>query len=470
MSGGSLISQLWWTNPASAAMDSYCRLTPEAIAEKENLRQSFLKGDGKAQSQYQELLKQQGEMLRQCRSRTWPQDQAIWLRVYPCDISPGAIDRILDQVVNKGYNKVFVEVFFDGQVLLPPADNPTPWIPVVRTPGAEKVDLLAQTIQKGRERGLKVYAWLFTMNFGYNYAQRPDRQGVLARNKKGENSITFVHDQSQAFIDPYNKQAQSDYYRLVEAVLKRRPDGVLFDYVRYPRGTGAYSLVSKVEDLWLYGDASLQALYQRAQNNKGRELITRYVTRGNITAKDLAEVNSLYPQEGTPLWQGRDASGGSGLSILRLDLWYLTVAHAAQGVIDFVSLASSAVERQGIPTGAVFFPEGNESVGQIGFDSRLQAWDKFPVYLERHPMSYGICGNTDCIVEQVKRVVSMTSGQTKIMPAIAGLWGQEYKSRPSLEAQMQAIRAAFPQISAMSHFAFSWQEPQIESDRRSCNL
>ncbi len=54
--------------------------------------------------------------LRFCRSRHWLQEQAIWLRLYSCDTRPGSIESILDRIVAKGYNIVYLEVFADGQV------------------------------------------------------------------------------------------------------------------------------------------------------------------------------------------------------------------------------------------------------------------------------------------------------------------------------------------------------------------
>nr|WP_232826306.1 hypothetical protein [Cyanothece sp. BG0011] len=186
----------------TATASNYCQLSPQAIAQKENLLKNALKGDRQAQQTYQTLIQKHALELRRCRQQTWPQEQAIWLRLYPCDVRPGSIDAVLDRIVSKGYNTVYIETFANSQVLLPPADNPTPWDTVIRTPGAENVDLLAQTIKKGRERGLKMYAWLFTLNFGYAYAQRSDRQQVLARNGKGQDSTSYVHDGAQAFVDP----------------------------------------------------------------------------------------------------------------------------------------------------------------------------------------------------------------------------------------------------------------------------
>lgn len=470
----SLIGQSGFIQPVQAASEAYCRFSQEEISTKEKLLKSSLEKDSQAYQKYKTIVRRHGQLLNQCRSQTWPKTQAIWLRLYPCDISPGSLDYVLDRIVNLGYNQVHLEVFYDSQVLLPPADNPTPWIPVVRSPGAENVDLLEQTIKKGHERGLKVYAWLFTMNFGYTYAQRADRQDSLARNGRGQDSLEVVHDRSQAFIDPYNRQAQIDYYRLVDAVRKRQPDGVLFDYIRYPRGTGQNSLVSNVKDLWIYGSASTQALYERAKNKKAVALMEKYMNKGKITTNDLTALDLLYPEENLPNWQGQTVSVDNerpSASILNSQLWFLTVAHAAQGIIDFLSFAAVPLQRQNIPTGAVFFPGGNRLVGKSGFDSRLQAWDKFPASMEWHPMAYAVCnGGTSCITDQIKTVTNLTPSGTKVIPALAGAWGKTYNNHPSLEAQMAALRRETPQIDAVSHFAYSWIEPEIDRQRKFCNL
>ncbi|MFN6466376.1 MAG: family 10 glycosylhydrolase [Nostoc sp. DedVER02] len=465
------------TEPARAQATQYCQLSSSVAQEKEKLRLSALKGNQDAQTRYQNLLKKQAQELQQCRTKTWPQIQAIWLRLYPCDIQPGIIDQIMDRIVNRGYNQVNLEVFYDGQVLLPAKANPTVWPSIIRTPGTENIDILATAIQKGRQRGLKVYAWMFTNNFGYTYAQRRDRESAIARNGKGQSSLYVVDNGSQVFIDPYNSQAKSDYYQLVKEVLRRRPDGLLLDYVRYPRQAGSDSIATKVSDLWLYSPATQEALFKRALNYKGLDLIRRYLSKGYVTAGDIAEIDQLYPQEGEPLWQGRipPAAQKSILSatdrqpLLQWELWQLAVAHAMQGILDFVNIASYPAKQQGVSTGVVFFPDGNQTVGQ-GYDSRLQPWDRFPTTLEWHPMSYGNCGNASCIVAQVQRVLSMAKPGTKVIPALAGKWGESISNRPSLEVQMQALRKFAPQLKGVSHFAYSWQYPQNDNDRKFCRV
>ncbi|NJK76475.1 MAG: hypothetical protein HC942_23880 [Microcoleus sp. SU_5_6] len=516
----SFVCQFVENQPVFAQTTAYCQLAKEQANIKEDLRRAALSGKPEAQQAYIAMLNKHAREIAECRRKTWPQTQAIWLRLYPCDVKPGEIDRVLDKVVNQGYNQVYIETFYDGQVLLPQADNPTVWPSVLRNRGYEKYDLLERAIAKGKQRGLKVYSWLFTMNFGYTYSQRADRQQAIARNGKNQTSLTVIqdaglHDQSgeshatHVFIDPYSSQAKQDYSLLVNQVLRRKPQGILFDYIRYVRGVGPASVATKVQDLWIYGQSSQQALLQRATNQQGRDLIQRYLAKGFITTSDVQAVVKQYPAEQEPLWQGRiprpiaavtpapkkptatattasrKPSTGRPNSptpspsptpplpdtgMLQKDLWQLSVAHAVQGILDFFSMAIAPAQRMGITAGAVFFPNGNQKVNQGGFDSRLQPWDRFPASVEFHAMSYGNCGDVSCIVPQVQRTVSLAPAGAKIIPAIAGDWGKSVSNRPSLEVQMRAIRSAVPQINAISHFSYGWQEPEDERARQTCRL
>ena len=62
----------------------------------------------------------------------------------------------------------------------------------------------------------------------------------------------------------------------------------------------------------------------------------------------------------------------------------------------------------------------------------------------------------------------MAKPGTQVMPALAGKWGGSISNRPSLEAQMQALRQFAPQIKGVSHFAYSWQFPEHDGDRKFC--
>lgn len=486
--------------PASAFT---CRVDPAIGDRKQALLQATLQEQEGAFEAYRTLVSEEARRLQQCRSRAWPQTQAIWLRLYPCDLQPGVLEQVFDEIVNQGYNRVYIETFFDGRVVLPANRNPTVWPSVVRQPEWADADLLALALQKSRERGLVSYAWFHGLNFGYAYSQRGDRQEALARNGYGKNSLDvlgtgvteFIGDADKVFVDPYSPQGRADYLAAVGAVLERRPDGLLIDYIRYPRQTGPASVAARVKDLWVYSPASFQALIQRGTNNEGRALIERYLRQGYLTQTDVETVSALYPDEREPLWQGRsptplpqtqnaNSSGNTGnsngtskppalppiserLGPMQWQLWLLSVNHAYQGVADFLHAVTAPAKQMGVPTGAVFFPEGKNTVGQ-GYDSRLQGWDRFTQVGEWHAMAYGVCGQTTCITDQVKRVVDEAPPGMEVAPVLVGAWGRSVENRPSLEDQMMAIRRVTPTVNSVSHFDFGRVAPQLTQARRAC--
>ena len=464
----------------AASVNRYCQLSQSDVDAKESLRVAALSGDATAERQYRELSAQHVAEVQNCRRSQWPENQAVWLRLYPCDLQPGRLDAVMDRIVNLGYNQVYIEAFSNGQVLLPKNDNPTVWPSLVQAPEFADRDLLAEAIDAAHDRDLRAYAWMFTMNFGYSYGQRSDRRQVLARNGSGADTLD-VADQGNsgssedAFVDPYNQVAQADYAQMVRAVIARQPDGALYDYVRYPRLTGAGSVVSNVRNLWIYGPAANQAFIERGTNYKGKELIRRFMRRGYLTDGDITQVDNLYPTEGEPLWQSRNppttdpkdlAPASERRPGLQNELWRLSVAHAIQGVVDFLQAAATPARQAGLPTGAVFFPYGNRAVGS-GYDARLQHWNRFPSWMDSHPMAYAVCGNTGCIMNEVLEVVRV-KGAANVKPALAGRWGVTESNRPSLESQMDALQRAAPQINTVSHWAFSWQDAEFERSRKFC--
>ena len=467
------------TPSAEAAVNRFCQLSQADVDTKETLRVAASQGDAAAQQQYQTLLQAHISEVHSCRDRQWPENQAIWLRLYPSDLQPGRLDALMDRILNRGYNQVYIEAFSNGQVLLPKNDNPTVWPSVVQADEFANRDLLAEAIEAARDRNIEAYAWMFTMNFGYSYGQRSDRRQVLARNGAGIDTLEYADQgnsgpSEDAFVDPYNRQAQGDYAQMVRAVLARRPDGALYDYVRYPRLTGPSSVVSNVRNLWIYGPAANQAMVERGTNNKGKELIRRFLQQGYLTDGDVAQVDRLYPNEGEPLWQSRNppavdpkdlAPASARRPGLQEELWRLSVAHAIQGVVDFLQAGALPARQSGIPAGAVFFPFGNRAIGS-GYDARLQHWNRFPAWMDAHPMSYATCGNTSCIVNEVQRVLSVRSNPRTVKPALAGVWGGQRGNRPSLEAQMDVLQRAAPQINTVSHWSFSWQDPEFDRVRK----
>ncbi|MGB7417369.1 MAG: hypothetical protein WA902_24445 [Thermosynechococcaceae cyanobacterium] len=361
------------TPPAQAQIPGYCQSSEQSALQQEELLKQAIKGNQGAKQRYQSMVQQNASRLRTCRSQSWPQTQAVWLRLYECDLKPGVLDSLMDRIVNRGYNRINIEVFYGGQIMLPPGDNPTAFDSIVRKPEYARRDLLAEAMQKARERGIAPYAWAFSMSYGEKYGSRPDRQGALARNGSGKTSAMVTSsasseiqelagDVDKVFVDPYSPEARQDYRRMVDAIAKRKPDGVLFDYIRYPRQTGGASVATKTSDLWIYGRASQNVLLSRATNEKGRAVLEHYMAQGALSVSTLEAFDQRYPNDGAAMWQGRQVPTYTKLPpasarIVRLnnDLWLLSVAHAYQGIVDFLTAAAKPLQQQGIQAGAVFF-------------------------------------------------------------------------------------------------------------------
>ncbi len=442
-----------------------------------------------AAERYRALIGSHAQQLQACRAQTWPQTQAVWLRLYDTDALPGVLDEVLDRIVNRGYNQVFVETFYDGRVLLPEADNPTPWRSVMQEAVAAGIlpadtDLLAQVIAKGHERGLQVHAWMFALNFGYSFSERSERAPLLARNGFGETSIAqarfdpsllidgqaFYEDAYETehlFVDPYHPQARQDLINAITAILARQPDGILFDYIRYPTAVGADKWVSHPHELWIHSEASRTALLNRMPNRRERELLQRYLQSGSLSGGDVAQVDSQYADEPLPAVMDRLRTHTRRAQRYQAQFWQQAVDHALQGVIDFLAAVAEPVQAEGIPVAAVFFPGGNR-IQDGTYDAKLQPWDRFPATIERHPMSYAICGEdrADCVAEQVGEVIANTPVGTPICPILAGTWGQAFGGHASLEIQMQALQTEHSQLQCVSHFVYSWMEPDSDRERK----
>jgi len=463
-----LASNIFGAGRSEAQAVPSCQINAKQVILKSTLLKSASAGDASALEQYNQLVKTHAAELARCRQSSWPKTQGIWLRVYPCDLKSGQLEQVLDNISNFGYNRIYLNTFYDGRVLLPKNNNPTLW-PSVVGDEEKNADMLAKVIQLARQRGIKVYAWVFAMNFGPGYANRADRKAAIARNGYGETNLQDpsglpdVVKVAHIFVDPFSTQARMDLRILINAVAQRKPDGIVFDYIRYPHRTE--SIVSNVRDLMIYGLSSGKTLLSRGLTGQGRELIYQYLKDGKITKK-VALRSQLwrFPNQQT----ASKASAKKGQNINQA-LWQLSLAHARTGVIEFLESVSEPARRQNIPTGAVFFPKANRTFGE-GVDARLQPWNEFTNVTEWAPMSYSTCGSANCILEEISLVLQQQTGNQVICPVLAGYWGRDVGSRVSLETQMLAVRGKFPQIDCVSHFAYSWLDLAADRQRRDCKL
>jgi len=448
-----------------ARIQPFCWLTEAETLEKAALLRAATAGDRNARSRYQSLVVRHRQSLRDCRQKSWLRTLGVWIRLYPCDLKSGQLEQVLDNVTNLGYSRIYVNTFYNGQVLLPAQANPTLWPSVVGQSDSQE-DLLARAIALGRERGVEVHAWLFTMNFGPTYAARRDRQDVFARNGFGQTNLedpTSAPTESQpghVFIDPYSAQAREDFTAVVRAIAQRQPDGMVFDYIRYPQRQE--TVIRDVRRLKIFSPASLRQLFARVVSPLGQELVAEYLKSGTLRDRP-------FPAN-TPLW--RDPFTQRTVTLtpdLRNDLWQFALAHARYGVKEFLESATLPPRQSGIPTAAVFFPRAALTHGS-GVDTRLQPWTLFTQVTEWVPMVYAQCGAIGCILEELSLVMQFFGRSPRICPVFAGTWRTATPQRLPLENQILGAKQAFPMLDCVSHFAYSWLDPADDQRRRQCKL
>lgn len=387
---------------------------------KENLRKNLPNN----QALYQTLLAKHKDNLTTCRQKDPIKTQALWLRLNPQDAkSDNAIDGTLDQIVNQGYNAVIVEMLGNGQILLPVGDNPTSW----RSLTAELVksgeisasyDLWAEVIRKGRERGLRIYGKVSSL--------------------KGLNSDT-------GFVDPYSSQVRLDFSVAIATLLKRQPDGILFDDLSYPPA-------NNVKNLNIYGTASRQALIDSMPPST-RDLMTIYLEAGKITPEAIANL----PQNSNLSLKDLALVATTAEQIL----WEVAKTHTLRGIVVFLNGAIATINdssgSSSVAIGAMFTPNDQKSSNQkFEASGNLSIWERFPPSIERYPQIYAVCGTgntgvtiryTQCVADAVLKVVN-ANPQAKVCPVLA----KSGSGIPSLEIQTQAIRAAVPKISCIAHY------------------
>ena len=165
--------------------------------------------------------------LRLLRRRV-PSDRFIrrgmWLRPYRSDLSDGHLLEVLDHATDWGITDLYIEDFWGGELAEP---SPSHLFPA-RYPG---YSLLKAYAEAAHRRGIRVHAWLHTLDFGPVYAARhPDR---LVYDGWGHTS--GATEKGSHAVDPGLKANREKLEKLVTELSKSGfVDGIILDYLRYP--------------------------------------------------------------------------------------------------------------------------------------------------------------------------------------------------------------------------------------------
>lgn len=147
--------------------------------------------------------------------------KGLWIRPYRRDASALDVLEVMDNAQSLGITDLFVEAFRGGRTNY--KGNPT-------FPSRYAEDVLEVYTREGRRRGIKIHAWIHTLDFGPDWAKaHPD---TLVLDGFGNTSTSTERGSNR--VSPALAEVQREIGRLVDDLAERRVDGVMLDYLRYP--------------------------------------------------------------------------------------------------------------------------------------------------------------------------------------------------------------------------------------------
>lgn len=147
--------------------------------------------------------------------------KGLWVRPYRRDATALDVLEVMDNAQSLGITDLFVETFRGGRTSY--RGNPT-------FPSRYPEDLLEVYVKEGHRRGIKIHAWLHTLDFGPDWAKaHPD---TLVLDGFGNTSNSTERGSSR--VSPALPEVRQEIGGLIDDVAARGADGVMLDYLRYP--------------------------------------------------------------------------------------------------------------------------------------------------------------------------------------------------------------------------------------------
>ncbi|HLA79898.1 MAG TPA: family 10 glycosylhydrolase [Vicinamibacteria bacterium] len=188
-----------------------------------------------------------------------PELRGLWV-VRTALTSPQAVDRTVEQAQEAGFNALFVQVRGRGDAFYRSALVPRS--PLLQGQPAG-FDPLARLIERARQRGLEVHAWvnvLLVAGFGqvlpagHIAAEHPEWLMVprdsarLAASERGSRLLQVLRqdrgdgDVEGFYLSPAAPEVGDHLEQVVRELVRGYPvDGLHFDFIRYPSGDYDYS-------------------------------------------------------------------------------------------------------------------------------------------------------------------------------------------------------------------------------------
>ncbi|HAX03850.1 MAG: hypothetical protein A2Y45_07975 [Tenericutes bacterium GWC2_34_14] len=161
----------------------------------------------------------------------------VWHR--PFERTIDEVKTTLKELKSLGISEIFIETYYNGQLIYPSKHGLLPMHPWVGTYGIYGSDLLDAFIMEGKKEGIKVHAWVENFFVGRydhieeNYFYQHKKDWLLI-NRDG--SILQKNEVNYIFLDPANKEVRDYVLSLYEEMIQMHPglESLHLDYIRYP--------------------------------------------------------------------------------------------------------------------------------------------------------------------------------------------------------------------------------------------
>jgi uncharacterized lipoprotein YddW (UPF0748 family) len=384
---------------------------------------------------------QAGEVIRR---------QGLWIRPYRGDLTGLHVLEVLDNAQARGITEIYVEAFQGGKLHY---KSPSGLFPLA-TPAsatAPEVELLKVYSREARRRGMKVYAWLHSLNFGQPYGEAHPEQLV----RDGFGRTSGASEKLSWRVSPTHPEVRRRLNLMAwELATSGMVDGIQLDYIRYPvrLKDGDVDPSADPRNFWGYSDHQMQTFFTE-NPAYDTDAMRAYLSTG------------IAPD-------GREGE--------YLDVWKRWLAREVEELIGGIRQRTQGRVRLSM----AFFPNYYFHTN----DTRLQEskrWfhlfdDLSPMcysyYLDTYPGPYGDYNINRELTVVEEGLAQLPPGKRPALvptlvedapgtPATASLHHRIFREQIAyLRGRM--LDGAYPSLTGLAYFTYGWLFPEHEARRK----
>lgn len=431
-----------WSDRLGEAREAYLKSLPIPLSASAWEHWDLRREESAERQGYLGAIAEVSQWAEQANARDSLPRKGMWVRPHGRDRSALDVLEVFDRMQVLGITDVFVETFRGGRLAFPGHPD---------FPHGFSSDILDLYVREGHRRNIRVHAWLHTLDFGPEWAKTHPDTLVM----DGFGNPSWNVEKGSHRVAPSLPEVREALARIVDGAVNHGVDGIVLDYLRYPRRMKGDDIDPTPDPRQFFGYAPRQRLALESR-------------RPELAAEGFRHFLST----------GRVSREGERSALL--NRWKTALSEDIEGLIDHLR---ARVGRRAL-LGAAYFPDYYFHP----HDARLQEsrrWlDRFDLlapmcysyHLDQAPGPYG-----DYTIERALTIVQESLDGLALprspilMPVLApdppGTPAEAPRHHRSLREQTAWLKGrladqAFPAVSGVSYFCLGWIHPDLEDRRR----